>query len=1392
MSIVLYIVLFLIILAIGWVLVFLLDFLLAKVAFKMVIGKVQGKLDAEKLKEEFHRLMENRRQKWAFKAYLGTVAAIISAGGILSFIRADLFVANSNGIVDMKLFIDNEVSPWVLVTALLCTTLVYFLYLYYSNKRYKADVLSAAAVVINEQYIFSPTQDWFKTKSELSIKNLGKSFDLTINFRYELFEDAFVSTCRDERMAQLFQEERKQLLSDFNRKKNSLGKDIGEVAIKDVEAEILCVVDNLSLRYFDSKAIETVEKSIDKIDSIFRDAIRKDKLKYDDYDYTSIHSALGKIRDHVENPWIQSINGQSLIVYGEGGFGKTHLLAKLVQRRIEEKLPTIFFLGRVITDANIPMDQILNTLDIKCKKETFFKALDAYGKKHGRVLLIVDGINEGAGLSLWKNHLLNFLNEFSYYPNIGVIVSVRTTGGTNWFDKFIREEGFPSYEHRGFEDNVSGAVEYMFKSFSVPLPTWPILNQEFRNPMLLTLFCRAHQGDATPPKHETRLEIIEHYIAHFNERLSNFFQYSSSTSVLQTILYEVAAKMIANGSRWRLEQTDLMTILSQNETIGGEASRFLDAMVDEGLLNEYDLSPDNHFYTFGYDNIGSYLIADTMVNHNTIKGPLLQDGSVLEALTDVLPNRKGKELFEILADEETGYFMKGIFVQGLPMRNKLTKAGEEYLKGLYEEKRLSELFEIIASVPYHKDWPLNAGVLDDILKPMRLVERDVVWTVNISGYTETKAKIGAYVSWAWSASPDVVRELEKETLQLIVRLLIWTLATTDLALRDRTTRALVNLMRNDEGCLLKTIKDYHDVNDNYIVERLMAVTFGCCTGNQNPTFVGHVAQAVYECIFKDGNPTEDILVRDFSKCIIDYAVSLNCNIDIDYKFVAPPYSKTPKNVFVPTDEIMKYELDFEKTGDRDLYWAQTNIMESMRTEYSSRGLYGDFGRYTFQSLLDNWEESIEQISNYAIKFIFEDLGYDAKIFKTFDGQYASRNRHKNTVERIGKKYQWIALYKIAAILADNHFGEPMDRDWRSPMNINARNFDPTLFMNPDTRDFTESIPAYRVPKYDLTQYDDEKWMRAWKLMPDVKDYIEYEHGGQKWIALYTYYSITSNSQYDIKQMMGKSERDLWTFVQAFMVDKKDRKKLCKTIYKEGMEGRSISENREVYSIYYREYYWADSYKKEVEDAGYTNREFEVGRVYTGIMVQPAYLLYSISEYSDASLAESKEVEMPSPYLYRYLGLNFSANEGVWLASDGSVACYDSHWVHGGHGCLLFRKDLLLDYMRRNKKCLVWPILMERTYKPMPTFWPRIQAGGYICMDEKGRLVSKFRSYEEKKIDKIRKRLVADLGWRWDQGRMYLHQHRIWKLEPEDLFRIMTKESERKRIKRLMERTESFR
>lgn len=1349
MSIILLIILLLFLIALWIVIVYAFDIVLIKGVINRVKGDIQ--LNKEEMIDAVKRFLENRSLNTAHKAYLWSVSCLAGGNAIFSFARGVLKVEQGENKYTLDLLYDNGLPVWVVLIIILLITIGHIYFLYTHGKCYRADFISNAAAIINTEFGFVPNQDWFRKKTAKTIQDLGNAIDLSINFTYEFFDDAIASTCRDYRITKVFADDVKELYSVFSRERGSLIRSIGEEHVLSIENIIAEIRALLSKTAYDGDEPNKVIDDIDEIDKILLDIIRTGKLSYNDYTYTRVHSALGKVKERAENPWIQSIASLTFIINGQGGCGKTHLLAKLSSTRIEKNLPTIFFLGKLITDTENPLSQILNILDVNCKKETFLKSLDEYGKKHGRVLVVIDGINEGKGLSIWKPHLLSFINEFKPYKNISLVLSVRTNSDHNWFSKFIKQQQFPSYRHTGFEQNTTGAVEYMFRSFNVPLPSWPLFQREFTNPLLLTLFCRTHSGEKTPPKFEGKLEIIRNYIRHFNERLADMFFYSPQTPVLQFALSTIGGAMVSDDGRWFLEREKVLGLFGDVQGMPKKRDTFLDALVDEGVLNEYD-GKDGTSYSFGYDTIGAYLKGEVLAEKTPFDKLTNQSESVLEALTDLVPQFRGKEFFELPRSSDYDYYdgyLKDLFLKGLPSRTSLTDGGIKYLKSLLKAEDYYTVINVVVNNPFRSDFPLSVKTLDGLLTPLSMVKRDEIWTQIISDSYEFSDPLLSLAQWGWSASPDVLESVENDNLKNVVHLLGWTLSTTYIELRDKASRALINILKNNQELLLDLISCFGTVSDPYITQRVYAVTFGCCTGNATKEYVTPVAQLVYDLVFKEGNPPEDILIRDFAKCIIEYSETLGCGISFMHELIVSPYAKEKKNVYVSTEEILKYELKYDQEEDKQKVTAQNNILHSMCTEYSSRGMYGDFGRYVFQSAIDNWDDNIEQISNYGIKMIFDEFGYDAMVFKGFDGRHSSWERHGNKIERIGKKYEWIALYRIAAILDDNHFGEEFDRSWKTPTLYHLRRFDPTIMMNPDIRDYATSLPAYRVPEYDMTAGTEREWMMAWKKMPPITQYIDYQNGNEEWICLQAYYTVSALSD---DKAIYSVERELWSFIHAFLVDKEHRKDMCELIDKEGLDGRNGTENHETSYSYYREYYWSDSYKTQIEAQGYTECEYNAGRRYTLYKVQPSYLLYDISEYADASIDSSREMILPSPYLFNGLNLKFSVADGVWLAEDGSVACYDSYWVHGGHAGLFFRKDLLLKYLRESGKCLVWPVLMERMYKPAGTYWPRIQLGGYVWMGEDGVLHHKFRSYEPTEFEKKWKKIHTKIEKLYRKGK----------------------------------------
>ena len=66
------------------------------------------------------------------------------------------------------------------------------------------------------------------------------------------------------------------------------------------------------------------------------------------------------------------------------------------------------------------------------------------------------------------------------------------------------------------------------------------------------------------------------------------------------------------------------------------------------------------------------------------------------------------------------------------------------------------------------------------------------------------------------------------------------------------------------------------------------------------------------------------------------------------------------------------------------------------------GMYGDFGRYIFQSVLNEFIDlDVENVYYYAMQFILNDLGYNLEYFAEYDKNRSNYDRHSvKKVERI--------------------------------------------------------------------------------------------------------------------------------------------------------------------------------------------------------------------------------------------------------------------------------------------------------------------------------------------------------------------------------------------------------
>ena len=123
-------------------------------------------------------------------------------------------------------------------------------------------------------------------------------------------------------------------------------------------------------------------------------------------------------------------------------------------------------------------------------------------------------------------------------------------------------------------------------------------------------------------------------------------------------------------------------------------------------------------------------------------------------------------------------------------------------------------------------------------------------------------------------------------------MLCWLLSSTYIKHRDEATKALVNLLSEQVEVLIETLRQFENVDDMYIYERLYAVAYGVALRTSSRDGLMKLVRYVYETIFKRNDPPKNILLRDHARNIVEYAKYKGVITAVDMKKVRPPYTST--------------------------------------------------------------------------------------------------------------------------------------------------------------------------------------------------------------------------------------------------------------------------------------------------------------------------------------------------------------------------------------------------------------------------------------------------------------------------------------------------------------------
>ncbi len=1235
------------------------------------------------------------------------------------------------------------------------------------------------------------TDEWCKEQSELSISDLGKRYTPKLNIKLEISE-IFNGISRDKdflnQVTTLFDDflimGKKTIprIDDLDSCSSALKKELK--AIHDLFSSTdFQGIETLPVNEF-LTSIENTDQIVTKIRDSYLEQESKLQTNPDDYRYyKKFGSEISHIRDFensiyslsrfLEDTTMKLANHPFLLLEGEAGIGKSHLLADIISTRTKDNLVSLLFLGQHFVTDEDPWTQIFKKNDINCSVDEFLGALNSKAQIRGRrIILFIDAVNEGRGKYFWNNNIKSFLTKVKKYKWLGVVMSIRTSYSNLIFPKDeIKEDEIIRYTHYGFRNQEYEATKLFFNNYGIELPSIPLLHPEFQNPLFLLLFCEGlNKAGYTkiPDGLQGITAIIDFFITSVNNILSKptRLDYPRSINIVRKAIESLIAYKIDNHLRYVPFEQAFVLFNKMSHEFSTKKRGLIDELISEGILSKNLFWNPEKRYEEGvylvYERFEDHLTASYIIDTNPEIEEAFKEGGtlfnlvkdeiscninkgVIEALTIQIPEKKGKEFYEYVPHIKDSYPIIECFVQSLLWRKNETTSKK--LVGYVNSTVLKyqgtfDLFwDTILSVTSTPDHYFNAYSLHNNLMGFSLPERDAWWTIYLKQQFYDGSPVKRLIDWSWNTNDK--SHISDESVKLTSITLSWFHTSTNRKLRDSATKALICLLENRIHILIELLKLFEKVNDPYVYERLFAVAYGCSVRTEQTDKLSELSNYIFETIFNDEVEVyPHILLRDYARGVIEFTYYRGYDLEFDISMSRPPYKSSFIGSYPKNEEINElYEPKDEEGHYGKEKWGVTAILWSMATEHGAR-MYGDFGRYVFQSAFRNWDIDPNDLSNLAIEWIFKKYGYDSALFNDFDLKIGTgRGRNTFPHERIGKKYQWIALYEMLARVSDNckkyadwSFLHSEEDAFQGPWEPYVRDIDPTMIINKTGSYDEEALHDFwwSQEKYMNWEFENEEWIKLIEDLPNSKKIINIVNkSGEEWLVLEGYPEWAESKKVG-DEKWDKPHKRIWYQLRSYLITDDDYVKIKDWASNQDFMGRWMPESSSRYQVFSREYYWSPAYNYFYNKEYYGGMELkEIHEKITEDSIGNVILTtnnFLWEEEFDQSKEDSIHFLKPSKYIFEHMKLVYSKKEGEFTDDTGEVICFAPSVYFDSQSYLIIKKYPLLKFLKESKLRLLWTVLGEKSiiggHSNGDVFYGRLEISGVYYLNENNEVEGK--------------------------------------------------------------------
>ncbi len=891
----------------------------------------------------------------------------------------------------------------------------------------------------------------------------------------------------------------------------------------------------------------------------------------------AIGRCLAIVRDekeYIQSPAFKVLFDPQLLVSGEWGTGKTHLLCDVTQARIDCGQATLLVLAKNFQDSVVA--EICARVEAGRTIVEVFDRLEKIANAAAeRAIVILEGVNEGRRRE-WRKAVTRIQALVADRPNIGLIVSCRTP-----FEPIAIEqndlEKFHRVTHLGFDDQEFDAQAAFFQYYNLPLPEVPLLDREFSRPLTLKLICQSLQnltgkklargfaGIASGQKGMTY--VLESFVNRVGEPIEREYGLHAkgcwgllkgNDQIVDRRIAGFAPCMAAN-LRGYVRPSEVDRIISANYPALRPAQRrqLLDVLRTNGILEEDAVwySTKSGFksrvvFRLPYQRFSDHLVARHLLKTHlnvssaatikqsfTGKSPLARifrmsnryhreyaEPGWAQALITEFPERVGKrlapkqrELFFALPKRAQSFdayfdpFIEGLFWRDPASFTEGTRAViNQYLNA--GSWAWERIVDALAAVSTKPKHPYNAQRLYDFLARYPMPDRDLLWSEYLRRRYASPT-IHRLLTWAEKLNSAHMTQHSATELVVLFSLVLTTVARSD---RDLATKALVLIGEKFPEVLFTHVVKCLGFNDPYVPERMLAAAYGITLSlvdsETTSTFLPLLGDLAKTLYRKMFGPSARYATHH--TLMRDYALGI---IETAQRSNCVGLPKTASRNLAPP---------FPNTPSP---FASDGTPDPAVNEAIGYAIQMDFGNHTIGRLIpnranyDHKKPEYVQVRAKIERRIF-DLGYREELFKKADIEIGNKSwnaRDQEKVDRYGKKYSWIAYFEM---WGEREVARKMP-DWRLGERTPDCGVDPTFPKRPPdwTPPITNLFGDYGVSTEAWVEGGFTPNWHTLLVVPEING-----HQGE-WVLVEGYVRGTDESR----------DRELFAFLRGAFMARKD-------------------------------------------------------------------------------------------------------------------------------------------------------------------------------------------------------------------------------------------------------------